>query len=226
MNSAAIILGSIVFLAAGYFFYAKILEKSFEIDPANVTPAHKHFDGIDYVPARHWIALFSHHFASIAGAGPIVGPVIAAAILGFWPALLWIVFGTIFLGGVHDFAAIVISIRHNARSVADITGDVISRRSKLIFLGFVWLALVLVIAVFTSVCAKTLVTEPKIVVPCFGLIFVALIVGIMLYRIKVGVFLSTLAGLILLVISIIIGELFPIDIGHNAFIVWSITLLS
>ena len=136
MNSLVIILGSVVFLAAGYFFYARIIERFFGVDPRNITPAHKHFDGVDYVPAKNWLILFGHHFASIAGAGPIVGPIIAVAIWGWWPAVLWIVLGTVFLGGVHDFAAIIISIRYRSRSIADIAEDVISKRSKLIFLAF------------------------------------------------------------------------------------------
>ncbi len=225
MNSVVIMLSSVVFLAAGYFFYARIIEKLFDVDPSNVTPANKYFDGVDYVPARSWLILFSHHFASIAGAGPIVGPVIAVAIWGWWPALVWIVVGTVFMGGVHDFAALMISVRHKGRSIADVAESVISKRAKLIFLGFVWLTLILVIAVFTSICAKTLTTEPKTVIPCFGLIGVALIVGFILYRLKVNVFLGTAVGLLLLAACIFLGERFPIELGGNAFFIWSITLL-
>ena len=120
MSSVIIMLGTLVALGAGYFFYARLVEKLFDVNPSNVTPANEYFDGVDYVPARNWLVLFGHHFASIAGAGPIVGPVIAVAIWGWWPALLWIVVGTVFMGGVHDFASIMISIRHKGRSVADI----------------------------------------------------------------------------------------------------------
>ncbi|MFH1853939.1 MAG: carbon starvation protein A [Candidatus Omnitrophota bacterium] len=225
MNSLIIIIGSFLFLAAGYVFYAKALERFFEINPDNITPAHKYFDGIDYVPARNWLVLFSHHFASIAGAGPIVGPVIAVAIWGFWPAFLWIIFGTIFMGGVHDFAAIVISIRYRARSIADIAGDVISRRSKLIFLSFVWLTLVLVIAVFASICAKTLTTDPSTVIPSFGLIGIALIVGFMLYRLKLNIFISTATGIFLLVICIILGDILPVNLSMNPYLIWTTALL-
>ncbi|MEE8317566.1 MAG: carbon starvation protein A [Candidatus Omnitrophota bacterium] len=226
MNSVIIIIGSFIFLGAGYFFYARVIERFLEIDPRNITPANKYFDGVDYVPAKNWLILFGHHFASIAGAGPIVGPIIAAAIWGYIPALLWIIVGTVFLGGVHDFAAIVISIRHRGRSIADIAGDVISKRSKLIFLGFVWLTLILVIAVFTSICAKTLTTNRETVIPCFGLIGVALVVGFMLYRMRINIFITTILGLFLLVACIILGALFPIGLGDKAFLVWSIVLLA
>jgi len=225
MNSLIIILSSVIFLGAGYFFYARIIERFFGINPDNTTPAHKYFDGVDYVPSRNWLILFSHHFASIAGAGPIVGPIIAVSIWGWGPALVWIIVGTIFLGGVHDFASIVISIRHKGRSIADIAGDVISKKSKLIFLVFVWLSLMLVIAVFTSVCAKTLTTDTQTVIPCFGLIGVALAVGFMLYRKKMNIFIATSIGLILLVGFIILGDLIPIDLGANGFFIWCIVLL-
>ena len=225
MNSLVIIISSVVFLGIGYVFYASKIEKFLEIDPNNVTPAHKYFDGVDYVPARNWLILFSHHFASIAGAGPIVGPVIAVAIWGFWPAFLWIIFGTIFLGGVHDFVSIVISIRHKARSIADIAEGAVSGRSKIVFLGFVWLTLVLVIAVFASISARTLTSEPSTAVPSFGLIGVAIIVGLMLYRFKLNIFISTMTGIILLIACIICGDIFPVDLGSNAYVIWAAVLL-
>lgn len=225
MNSFVILLGSLIFFLAGYFVYGRILERFFEVNPKNTTPAHQYYDGIDYVPARSWLVLFGHHFSSIAGAGPIVGPIIAVAIWGWMPALLWIVLGTVFLGGVHDFAALMISIREKAVSISSIAEGVISRRSKLIFLSFVWLALILVIAVFTSVCATTLTTDPRTVVPCFGLIFIAILVGFMLYWLKTGTVLSTVIGLSLLVGSILLGDRFPLDIGRNALMIWNILLL-
>lgn len=225
MNSVTIILGSLVFLIAGYFFYARIVEKFFEVNPDSPTPAHTYFDGVDYVPARSWLVLFSHHFASIAGAGPIVGPIIAVAIWGWGPALLWIVLGTVLVGGVHDFASIIISIRYRARSIADIAEDVISKRAKIFFLAFVWLTLILVISVFTSICARTLTADAKAVIPCFGLIGVALIVGYMLYRVRMNTFIATVIGLVLLLACIVLGDLFPVDLGKDAFVIWSVALL-
>ncbi len=225
MNSIVIMLGTLVFLGAGYFFYARLVEKFFEVNPANITPAHKYYDGIDYVPARNWLIIFGHHFASIAGAGPIVGPIIAVAIWGWWPALLWIALGTVFMGGVHDFATIMISVRHRGRSIASIAEDLISKRSKLVFLAFIWFALILVIAVFVSICARTLTVETKTVVPCFGLIGVAVFVGFLLYKLKANIFLATAVGLVLLFACIFLGETFPVDLGEGAFFVWSIVLL-
>lgn len=225
MNSLIVLLGSMALLGAGYIIYGKILERFFEVNPDNTPPSKKYYDGMDYVPARNWLVLFGHHFSSIAGAGPIVGPIIAVAIWGWMPALLWIVFGSIFLGGVHDFASLMISIRHKAISISSIAEEVISKRSRLIFLIFVWLTLILVIAVFTSVCAQTLVTDTKTIIPCFGLIFVAVLVGYMLYWIKVRSWAATITGLFLLLLCIIAGSIFPVDIGKNAFLIWCIVLL-
>ncbi|MFH1782815.1 MAG: carbon starvation protein A [Candidatus Omnitrophota bacterium] len=225
MSALTIILVSTVFLVLGYIFYGRIIEKLFDIDPAKKTPAYEYYDGVDYVPCKNWLVLFSHHFASIAGAGPIVGPIIAVGIWGWYPALIWILFGTIFMGGVHDFACIIISVKHKARSIADIAETVISKRSKIVFLGFVWLALILVIAVFASLCSKTLTTDPSTVIPSFGLIAIALLVGFMLYRLKLNLFIATAVGLFLLVLSIIFGDMFPITVGNNAYVVWCVVLL-
>jgi len=225
MNSVVIISGAMVFLGLGYFWYARILDKFFEVNPDNIAPSRQYYDGIDYVPARNWLVLFGHHFSSIAGAGPIVGPIIAVALWGWAPALLWILLGSVFMGGVHDFAAIMVSIRHKAVSISSIAESVISKRSQLIFLGFVWLALILVIAVFTSVCSQTLTSDPRTVVPCFGLILVAIIVGYMLYWMKVRSAIATIIGLSLLLLCIILGGMFPINIGRHAFLIWCCALL-
>ena len=225
MNSLIVILGSFLLLALGYVFYGRMLEKFFEVNPANIPPSKQYYDGIDYVPAKNWLMLLGHHFSSIAGAGPIVGPIIAVALWGWVPAILWVVFGSILLGGVHDFAALMISIRHKAVSISSIAETVISRRFRLIFLSFVWLTLILVVAVFISVCSQTLASDTRTVIPCFGLIFVAVITGYMLYWIKVKSFIATVVGLGLLVLCIILGNFFPIDIGKNAFLIWCAVLL-
>jgi carbon starvation protein len=214
-----------VLLGLGYIWYGRILERFFEIDPKNIPPSRQHYDGVDYVPAKNWLVLFGHHFSSIAGAGPIVGPIIAVAIWGWVPALLWIVFGSILIGGVHDFASLIISIRHKAVSISSIAEHVISKRSRLIFLAFVWLALILVIAVFTSVCSQTLTSDARTVVPCFGLIFIAVLVGYLLYWKKAGNTISTIIGLTLLLLCILLGDIFPINIGPNAFLIWCMVLL-
>src|SRR3989338_5648465 len=116
MNSLVLAILCIAFLAFGYKFYGDRLEKLFGVKKSGVTPAHKMYDGVDYVPAKNWLVLFGHHFSSIAGAGPIIGPIIALSIWGWAPALLWALIGSVFVGGVHDFGSLMISVKHNARS--------------------------------------------------------------------------------------------------------------
>ncbi|UCG30588.1 MAG: carbon starvation protein A [candidate division WOR-3 bacterium] len=209
----ALFLAVIAFLVflCGYLIYGRLLERLFRVDPKRKTPAHSMYDGRDYVPAKHWMVLFGHHFASIAGAGPILGPVIAVVIWGWGPAVLWIFFGSIFIGGVHDFAALMISIRERGRSVANIAQSTLGSRSKLIFGVFLWLTLVLVIAVFAASAAKTLQTTPSVVIPTFGLLLVALFVGLMTYKWNVNLLLSSLLGIVMLFCLIFLGYLLPIQ---------------
>ena len=216
MNSLLVAFIGVIFFIVAYRFYGKFLEKLFGVDPSIKTPAVRINDGVDYIPAKHWTVLFGHHFSSIAGAGPILGPVLAAASWGWLPAFLWIVLGSIFVGAIHDFSSLVVSLRHNGTSIADIAESTISIRAKMLFSGFVWLALILVVAVFASTTATTLVNEPRIVIPTFGLIFVAILVGKLMYGGKTGKTLSlpilTLLGILLLVILLIIGYYVPFDL--------------
>jgi len=211
MNSLFIVLfaGALFFWA--YFYYARKLESLWHIDPKKPTPAYSRYDSVDYIPAKNWLVLFGHHFSSIAGAGPIIGPVIAVMLWGWLPALLWVLLGTIFIGGVHDFGALIISVREHGTSIADIAGHTISRRAKMLLSVFVWLALILVIAVFAYLCADTFVKEPKIVLPSLGLIPVAMVVGFLLYIARANTALSTIFGLACLVGLILLGNFLVIS---------------
>jgi carbon starvation protein len=221
MNPLIIAGIAVVLFGLGYKFYARRLEQLFNIDTRRATPAVAKFDGVDYVPAKHWLVLFGHHFASIAGAGPIIGPVIAVMLWGWLPALIWVVLGTIFIGGVHDFSSLIISVREGGSSIADIAGHVISKRTKIIFSLFVWLALILVIAVFAYLCADTFVKEPKIVLPSLGLIPVAMVVGYLLYYLRANTSLSTILGLICLTSLIFLGNFLAIKGNIN---IWLLVL--
>ncbi len=225
MNSLTVAVFGLVILFAAYFVYGRKLDRYFAVDAKRPTPAHTKADGVDHVAAHHWTVLFGHHFSSIAGAGPVVGPVIAVALWGWVPAILWVILGTVFLGGVHDFGALVISIRHHGHSVADIAEQVISKRAKLIFSIFVWLSLILIIAVFVYLCADTLVIQPDIVLPSLGLIPIAVLVGFSLYRLKLKQAIVTIFGLLTLAILVILGRKFPIDLAVGGNIIWSSALL-
>lgn len=175
---------------------------------------------MDYVPAKNWLVLFGHHFASIAGAGPIIGPVIAVMLWGWLPAFLWVVAGTIFMGGVHDFGSLITSVREEGSSIADIASRVISRRAKVIMSLFVWLALILVIAVFAYLSADTFVKEPRIVLPSLGLLPVAMAVGFLLYMARANSILVTVFGLLSLAGLFLLGNALPLSIGLTPWVLF------
>jgi len=212
MNSLIVAIFAVLLLGCGLRYYGKTIERLWDVDPKRKTPAVEMTDGIDYIPAKHWTILFGHHFASIAGAGPILGPVIAAAIWGWFPALLWIVIGSIFIGGVHDFSCLMGSIRNRGKSIGEIAESTLSHRAKLLFATFLWLSLILVVAVFAAVTSTTLVNEPRIVIPTFGLILVAILVGFMIYKWNVDRVVATLIGLALLGSLLVLGYYYPVTL--------------
>ncbi|MCQ9206962.1 MAG: carbon starvation protein A [Omnitrophica bacterium] len=225
MNSVIIVIAACAFFFFGYVVYSKKIGKLLKIDPNRKTPAYTKYDGVDYVPAKHWSILFGHHFASIAGAAPIIGPVLAVSIWGWMPALIWVVLGSVFIGGVHDYCSLVISIRHNGASIADIAKDAISKKAKIIFLIFLWLTLILIISVFVNVCAKTFIVKPEIVIPSLGLIPVAIFVGFLLYTLKLNLPVVTVLGLALMAVLMVLGKFYPIVAGDHALQMWSAVLL-
>ncbi len=226
MNSLAITIAGFGCFFLGYFFYARFVQKRLDINPEEKTPAFTQYDGVDFIPAKNWLILFGHHFSSIAGAAPIVGPVIAVSIWGWGPTLLWIILGSIFLGGLHDFSSLVISVKNKGRSIAEIAGETISIRAKYIFSVFVFFALILVVAVFAYLCAKTLVTDTRVIIPSLGLIPVAMLVGVLIYKLKTNQVVATITGLTLLVALIIAGYLFPLNLEKNSLNFWLIVLLA
>lgn len=159
MTALLIILAAIVLLFAGYVFYGSYLAKQWGIDPAKKTPAQTMPDGVDYVEAKPAV-LMGHHFSSIAGAGPINGP-IQAAVFGWVPVFLWCVIGGIFFGGLQDFGSLFASIRHDGKSVGEIIKDSMGSKSKKLFIIFALLVLILVIASFVNVVAGTFFTTAE-----------------------------------------------------------------
>jgi len=150
MESILIVVVAFIGYLVAYNTYGRYLsQKVFGLDAGNRTPSHELADGVDYVPTKKQV-IFGHHFTSIAGTGPIVGPAIGI-IWGWVPALLWIFIGSIFMGAVHDFGALVISLRHKGHTMAEITGMVMNRRMKIMFFIIVFLALLIVIAIFGMV---------------------------------------------------------------------------
>lgn len=212
MGSVGLAVVGIVSLVLAYRFYGRFLAtKIFSILPDRPTPAHELEDGIDYLPTNKFV-LFGHHFASIAGTGPIVGPAIAV-IYGWLPALLWILVGSIFLGGVHDFGALVVSLRHQGRSIGDLADQLVGPRARMLFLLVAFFLLILVLAVFALVIAALFINNPKAVFPSFALIVVAMILGMLIYRSPIGLVPATIIGLALMFGSIWFGLGHPLGAG-------------
>ena len=192
----------------GYKFYGKFLETQYKIKEEEDMPSKTNFDGVDFVPTNKFI-LLGHHFSSIAGAGPIVGPIIAGIAYGWLPSILWIVLGTIFIGGLHDFSALVASVRHKGKSIGEIAKNYMGKRVYKIFLLFIWFALVYIITVFADLAATTFAKEPPVAQVNIGYILIALILGFTLYKLKLKLPIATLFALI------IIGLIIFFSLGKN-----------
>lgn len=160
MNLLTVVAGAAVVLVIAYVIYGRILSRLLELDPRRPTPAIQLRDDLDYVPIEPRF-LMGQHFSAIAAAGPIVGPILAGLYFGWLPALIWILVGSIFIGGVHDMTALVASIRHRAMSIAEVVRDHMSRLSYLLFLAFIWIALIYIIVAFTDITAAAFVGGPE-----------------------------------------------------------------
>jgi len=203
----------LVALYLGYRYYGGLLERKVaQPDDSRPTPAHERFDGIDFVPANRWV-LLGHHFASIAGAGPIIGPVLAASLYGWLPAFLWIVLGGIFMGAVHDYLTLVASVKERGASIVKIAQKSISPLAKNAFSIFLFVALSLVVGVFAVVTAKTFVKQPELVLPSFGLIPVAVFTGVLIYRVGLNIWLAATIGFLALLGLLWLGYMFPVTAG-------------
>jgi len=211
MSAVILIVAAILCFIAGYIFYGRFLSKRLGIDPDKATPAHSMRDNVDYVPAKAPV-LLGHHFASIAGAAPIIGPIMAA-VFGWIPVFLWIVFGSIFIGAVHDFASLVVSIRHKGQSIGKVIETQIGQLGKQLFLIFAWATLVLIIAAFTILVAKTFVATPAVATSSSLFILLAILFGLSIYRMKASLGVATIVGVALLLIAVWAGVKFPMTLS-------------
>ncbi len=217
MSVVMIEIAVIVFViyAIAYIYYGRnLLERRVvRADPNRKTPAIEKFDGVDYVPANKYV-LYGHHFASIAGAGPIVGPAIAMAYGWFLP-LLWVLFGNVFIGAVHDYLALMASVRYGGLSIMSISENVMGRKAKYIFLVYVYSALILVVAAFLSVAAVLYTIEPKAATQAIIYMPLALMLGVMVYRLNIDVKLSTAITLILAALGFYYAYKVPLLVGYH-----------
>ena len=210
MNGAILLLAGVVCFTLAYFLYSRFIARAIGIDPARPTPAHTMGDGVDYVPA-HPMVLYGHHFAAIAGAGPIIGPVLASQ-FGWASVALWIVLGCIFIGSMHDMVTLFLSVRHQGKSIGSVIEDVLGRPGKMIFLMFCFSALVLVMAVFTGQVADAFVSNPEVATSSLLGIFEAALFGICVYRFRWSVFAASFVFVPLLFFLVWIGVVFPCDL--------------
>lgn len=233
MNAAVLLIVGVLVLLMGYLFYGKWLAKQWGIDDSRTTPAHELEDGRDYCPAKAPV-LMGHHFSSIAGAGPINGP-IQAAVFGWVPVMLWILIGGIFFGGVHDFGALFASIRHKGESIGEVISDAIGSRAKKLFIIFAYLTLILVVAAFASIVANTFkatydangvldvaASAANASTAMISILFIlmAIIFGFFVYRRNAPLSIATIVGIVGIVACMVIGlNWHPIYLGGTAWII-------
>ncbi len=218
MTTLIVVVGLAVYVLL-YLTYGKKLERDVVKATEDETPAKRMFDGVDYVPAKAPV-LFGHHFASIAGAAPIVGPVLAMA-WGWVPGLLWVWFGNIFIGAVHDYLALMSSVRYDGRSVQFVASDVITKRTGKTFYWLVFFLLILVIGAFGAVLGNMFIGNGSIPSAYILKLVAALILGVLLYRVKMNFTVATIIGIALLVLAIIGGHLMPINASRD---VWMLVM--
>jgi carbon starvation protein len=228
MGAAFVCVFGLAVFALGYRFYSRMLaDRVFQLRDDEPVPAVELRDDVDYLPTdRH--VLLGHHFASIAGAAPIIGPAIAI-IWGWVPAFLWVVFGTVFLGAVHDFSTLVLSIRHQGRSVGQITEDVVGPRTRTLFLLVIFFLIFLVIAVFAKAIATLFMKQPGTVIPVNFEILIAIVIGWVCYKRRARMLWPSILALLALYGMVYVGVLNPISLdgvfGERTRDAWVVMLL-
>ncbi|MDK1473817.1 carbon starvation protein A [Streptomyces sp. 549] len=211
MNAIPLLLIGLAMFAGGYVLYSKFLgDRVYRLDASFTTPAHELQDGVDHVPTNKFV-LWGHHFTSVAGAAPIVGPAVAV-IWGWLPAFLWVTLGTVFFAGMHDLGALWASVRNKGRSMGTLSGRYIGRRGANLFLVVIFLLLLMVIAAFAVVITNLLVSTPSAVIPAWGAVAVALLVGQAIYRYKMSLGLVTVVGVVALYGLILLGDAVPVEL--------------
>lgn len=230
MNSIVLLVIGLTGMMTGWFFYSKFIAKRiYQLDEKFSTPAHEFRDGVDYVPTNRYV-LWGHHFTSVAGAAPIVGPAIAV-IWGWGPAFLWVVLGTIFFAGVHDFGALWASVRNKGRSIGALSETLLGANARSMFMLVMFLVLLMVNAAFATVIATLLIKFPSAVIPVWGAIVVAIGIGQAMYRSSLGLLWPSVIGVTLLYALIFVGDAVPISLPETMFgvsdnIVWVVLLFA
>ncbi len=210
MNGCVLLLITIAYFVGAYFLYGKFLCKVFKVDPSRPTPANTMKDGLDYMPASPYV-LFGHHFASIAGSGPIIGPILAAE-MGWGAALLWIFIGCVFVGAMHDFSALFLSVRHQGKSISCVIEKLIGYSGRIIFSLFCWATLALVVSIFAIMTADIFVKTPSVATASIIFIALAPIFGFFVNKRILSIGIASLIFVPLTFLSVYVGINCPLDL--------------
>ena len=214
MSSLILVLVGLAMMAAGYLLYSKFLgNRVYQLSDAYTTPAHTMEDGVDFVPTNKYV-LWGHHFTSVAGAAPIIGPAVAV-IWGWMPAFLWVTLGTVFFAGMHDLGALWASQRHRGQSIGTLSGRYIGARGRNLFLVVIFLLLLMVNTAFAVVISNLLISTPTAVIPTWGAIAVALLIGQAIYRFNWNLPLVSIVGVAALYGLMILGDQFPVSLPET-----------
>ncbi|SHH10504.1 carbon starvation protein [Halobaculum gomorrense] len=210
-----LVIGVLVLFSAGYLGYSRYLAQFVELDEERETPAHKYEDGQEYVPAKKPV-LLGHHYSSIAGGAPIVGPITAGVVWGWVPALLWIAIGNPLMGSVHDFVSLSASLRHEGKSIGYIIGEYVGERGKNMLLWFAFLTIILVVAVFALVVGIVFNAYPEAATASLIYIALAVLFGVYLYQLNLSFIPGTVAFVALMFVGVYVGTMFPVALFEPA----------
>ncbi|WP_193105752.1 carbon starvation protein A [Brachybacterium sp. FME24] len=214
MNSLVLAVVGVAMMIAGYLLYSRYLStRVFKLSASFRTPSHELEDGVDFVPTNKFV-LWGHHFTSVAGAAPIVGPAVAV-IWGWLPAFLWVTLGTVFFAGMHDLGTLWASVRHRGQSIGSLSARFIGARGSRLFLVVIFLLLLMVNAAFAVVIAGLLVSTPTAVIPTWGALVVAVLIGQAIYRLKWSLPLVSVIGVVALYGLILVGDAVPVALPES-----------
>ncbi len=214
VNAIVILLVASVWLFLGYRIYGRFIEKRLKINDKNITPAIKQRDEMDYSPSKVPF-LFGHHFESIAGSGPIIGPILAISYFGWLPVVLWLTLGSVFIGGVHDFTALMASVRNKAKGVASIAQEYLSSKAGTLFGIMIFLTLILIVTVFSVSAADSIIARPDLIIPLVVVTIVAIILGFGVQKLNWNSTITTIIAIIIVFASIWISLQIPVSFTMN-----------